>query len=75
MNNILSQITMNTECLRNVDHAYECVLTIMNIKLKSGLKILEINILRIFLSHIDNNKRYIVLNMLSLMILKLFKYI
>ena len=26
----------------------------MNIKLESGLKILEINILRIFLSHIDN---------------------
>ena len=38
INNILLQIETNTECLRNVGHAYECILTIMNIELESGLK-------------------------------------
>jgi AP-1 complex subunit gamma-1 len=67
MNDILSQVTTNTESLRNVGNSilYEAVQTIMTIDANEGLRNLAINILGRFLVNRDNNIRYVALNTLS----------
>lgn len=67
MNDLLANISTNTDSSKTTGNAvlYELVRTIIKIESNSGLKTLGSNILGKFLSHRDNNYKYIALNTLQ----------
>jgi len=67
MNDLLANISTNTDTSKNTGNAvlYELVRTIIKIESSSGLKSLGSNILGKFLTNRDNNYKYIALNTLQ----------
>ena len=67
MNDLLANISTNTDSTKNTGNAvlYELVRTIIKIESSSGLRSLGSNILGKFLSNRDNNYKYIALNTLQ----------
>ncbi|XP_059915072.1 AP-1 complex subunit gamma-like 2 [Gadus macrocephalus] len=61
MNDLLAQVATNTDSSKTAGSAvlYETVLTVMDIKSESGLRVLAVNILGRFLLNNDRNIRYI----------------
>lgn len=66
MNDILTQVALNLDSVKNAAHAilYECIKTIFAIKSDQSLCVLGINLLGKFLLTKDNNIRYVALEML-----------
>ncbi|XP_061695177.1 AP-1 complex subunit gamma-like 2 isoform X2 [Syngnathoides biaculeatus] len=67
MNDLLAQVATNTDSTKTVGSAvlYETVLTVLDIKSESGLRILAVNILGRFLLNNDRNIRYIAMTSLQ----------
>lgn len=67
ISDLLAQVATNTEGSRSSGNSilYECVKTIMGIENVGGLRVLAVNILGRFLSHKDNNIRYVALTILA----------
>uniref|UniRef100_A0AAY4B240 Clathrin/coatomer adaptor adaptin-like N-terminal domain-containing protein n=1 Tax=Denticeps clupeoides TaxID=299321 RepID=A0AAY4B240_9TELE len=61
MNDLLAQVATNTDSTKTAGSAvlYETVLTVMDIRSESGLRVLAVNILGRFLLNNDRNIRYI----------------
>uniref|UniRef100_A0A673XQC3 AP-1 complex subunit gamma n=1 Tax=Salmo trutta TaxID=8032 RepID=A0A673XQC3_SALTR len=61
VNDLLAQVATNTDSSKTAGSAvlYETVLTVMDIKSESGLRVLAVNILGRFLLNNDRNIRYI----------------
>ncbi|KAK7945137.1 hypothetical protein WMY93_000865 [Mugilogobius chulae] len=67
MNDLLAQVATNTDSTKTAGNAvlYETVLTVLDIKSESGLRVLAVNILGRFLLNNDRNIRYIAMTSLQ----------
>ncbi|XP_076018315.1 AP-1 complex subunit gamma-like 2 [Genypterus blacodes] len=71
MNDLLAQVATNTDSSKTAGNAvlYETVLTVLDIKSESGLRVLAVNILGRFLLNSDRNIRYIAMMSLQKIVL------
>jgi AP-1 complex subunit gamma-1 len=67
INDCLAQLTNNTDTAKNTGNAilYECVKTIMGLKVTGGVRMMAVNTMGRFLLHRDNNLRYVALKTLQ----------